>query len=167
MQIFLVRFFGSPLLEPGEYYPRMARASILDATEPLGRNPDNSQATRRTRAIAAGQLHSLSTQLEQICRVVDPEDKNLETFGHEIRNVLLLACTEVEAQCKGILKDNGVSKERMTTVDFVSLATPMKLREYEIDFPYYPWIRPIKPFELWCFTGAPRESLNGTRRTMT
>lgn len=47
----------------------------------------------------------------------------------------------------------------MTTNDYVLLATPMKLREYEVDFPYYPWIRPIKPFERWGLSGAPTREL--------
>lgn len=151
--------FDSLSLAPGEYYSRMARASSEDVTGPLGRNPDISDSVLRTRVIGTGQLHSLNTQLEQICRVVHPEGTNLNTFGHEIRNLLLVACTEVEGQCKGILNENGITKERMTTNDYVVLASPMKLRDYEVAFPYYPWVRPIKPFEQWGLTGTPTREL--------
>jgi hypothetical protein len=33
--------------------------------------------------------------------------------------------------------------------DYVKLAAPMKLGEYAISPPYYPWLDPIRPFENW------------------
>jgi hypothetical protein len=131
-------------LEPGQYYPRMARP-VLNLS--LGRNPDDSDSAKHRRASATGQLHALIQQLEHICRVVQPVELNFQTFGHEIRNILILACTEVEAQWKGILKANGVAGDR--TKDYVKLASPLKLSEYAVELPYYPWMPAIRPFERW------------------
>lgn len=131
-------------LEPGQYYPRMARP-VLNLS--LGRNPDDSGSAKHRRASATGQLHALIQQLEHICRVVHPVELNFQVFGHEIRNVLILACMEVEAQWKGILKANGVTGDR--TKDYVKLAAPLRLSEYAVALPYYPWITDIRPFENW------------------
>ncbi len=133
-------------LRPGEYHPRVARRIFGDA-DGLWRNPDNSQETKNARATAAGQLHALIEQLEHICRVVHPKAPNFTTYGHEIRNVLILACTEVEAQWKAILKaSNGKRDNRK---DYVKLARPMRLSEYVVALPYYPWMSTIRPFEKW------------------
>jgi hypothetical protein len=115
------RFHGSIfdqlLLEPGEYHPCMARPSSSAPNETLGTNPDRSERALHARARSTGQLHALVEQLEQICRVVQPEKRNLDAYGHEIRNVLILACTEVEALWKGVLSANGAKGE--STKDYV------------------------------------------------
>jgi hypothetical protein len=131
-------------LNPGEYYPGMARPV---AGESPGRNQDRSDTALHLRASTTGQMHALIQQLEQISRVVQPIDSNFQAFGHEIRNVLILACTEVEAQWKAILKTHGVDADN--TKDYVKLASPMKLSEYTVEFPYYPWISAIRPFGNW------------------
>lgn len=131
-------------LGPGEYYPGMARPV---AGESPGRNQDRSDSAVHMRTSTTGQLHALIQQLEQICRVVQPDESNFQAFGHEIRNLLILACTEVETQWKSILKSNDVAAEN--TKDYVKLASPMKLSEYSVEFPYYPWIPAIRPFDNW------------------
>jgi hypothetical protein len=130
-------------LEPGEYYPGMARPTLGGTWG----NPDQSANAMYRRASATGQLHALIQQLEHICRVVQPEDTNLRAYGHEIRNVLILACTEVEAQWKAILKAHKTPAE--STKDYAKLSSPMKLSEYSVEFPYYPWMPAIHPFENW------------------
>ena len=89
--------FDALELEPGEYYPGMARPIIGGSP---GRNPDQSGDAMGRRASASGQLHALTQQLEKICRVVHPKETNFQAYGHEIRNVLILACTELESQWK-------------------------------------------------------------------
>ncbi len=155
---FPVSTFHPLSLIPGDYYPSMARPIRLGHDPSPGHNPDNSEKARNARATSTGQLHALIQQLEQICRVVHPKGSNLKTFGHEIRNVLLLACTEVELQWRTVLKANGVRGE--TTKDYVKLATPMKLAEYCVAFPYYPWLPDIRPFDHWhSCTSTPTQDL--------
>lgn len=135
--------------EPGQYYPCMARPTTETLKDSPGRYPIKSDEILHERARSTGQLHALIGQLEDICRVVQPEKANLNAYGHEIRNVLLLACTEVEAHCKKILSENGKEKKYQTTEDYVALAGPMRLSEYVVSFSYYPWLEPVKPFEHW------------------
>jgi hypothetical protein len=144
--------FSKLHLTPGEYYPRMARPDSLNPAQPLGKNPDVSDEFRYTRAKSTGQLHALIGQLEQICRVVHPEGANLNAYGHEIRSILILACTEAEMHWKSVLEANGANGE--TTKDYVKLAGPMKLADYKVDFNYYPWLEPLKPFEKWGTTSS-------------
>jgi hypothetical protein len=133
-------------LGPGQYFPYMARPSSSNDRGP-GANPDKSQKVADARASTTGQLHALNQQLEQICRVIQPKGRNLRSYGHEIRNVLILASTEVEALWKSTLKANGI--EGRNTRDYVKLLNAMKLDQYAVSFSYYPWLPTIKPFGEW------------------
>jgi hypothetical protein len=104
------------------------------------------------------QLSTLVRQLERVCETVHPEEPNLEAYGYDIRNLLTLACTEVESHWCAVLKANGVSKDRLSTRDYVALKDAMKLNEYEVSFPDYPWIKPVAPFRSWD-GGRPTETL--------
>jgi hypothetical protein len=148
-----------PLVE-GEYYPRMARSWKGDQKGSPGWNPVESEKTKiheRTAELAnnEAQLHYLKEHLERICQVVYPCEANHRAFGHEIRNVLILACTEVEGQWKGVLKANGIhrDKDRFATTDYAKLLVPMRLDQYSVRFPYYPKVYPSKQNAIWPFRG--------------
>ena len=87
--------FSELSLLPGEYFPRMARPNSTRPECSPGYNPDSSEAARNARTTSTGQLHALIGELEQICRVVHPTEANFSAFGHEIRNFIIIACTEV------------------------------------------------------------------------
>jgi len=144
-------------LAPGEYYPNMARPSSKIYYDTLGDNPDKSKSVMEARAQNSGQLHALINQLQEICQVVHPLGNNLKTFGHEIRNVLILASTEVEAHWKSVLKAHGV--EGRNTTDYVKLAPALKLPDFAVDFPWYPWMDAIKPFKNWIHSVSPTQNL--------
>jgi len=144
-------------LEEGVYYQRIARPYSNDHTDSPGWNPEDEEKSNqyektKTLAESAGQLHHLKEHLEEICRVIYPcGENNLRAYGHEIRNVLIVACTEVEAQWQGILKANGYKFEKdfASTHDYVELLVPLRLNRYSVRFPYFPAIEPIAPFEGW------------------
>lgn len=155
------RFPGSQFhklsLAPGEYFPRMARPFSARDNRSLGCNPDDSREARIIRTSSSGQLHVLIHELEQICMVVHPIKENFTAYGHEIRNIILIASTEVETQWKNILKANGIRGKN--TNAYVKLSSPMKLAEYRASLTYYPWLDPIAPFENW-LNGTPTKSLD-------
>lgn len=122
----------------------MARPSDQHPTEAPGWNPG---AAAEQDFIA--KLTALTRQLDRICQTVHPTKKTFDTFGHDIRNLLILACTEVESHWRGVMVANGVEKDRFNRTDYVKLREAMRLDEYAIDFPSYPWLPPLKPFEGW------------------
>jgi hypothetical protein len=150
--------FHKCTLRPGEYYPRMARPNAEHPAETTGRNP-GAQSEANFMAIARGQLTALTRQLDRICQTVPPTEQTFSTFGHDIRNLLILACTEVESRWRGILIANEVKTKHFTTKNYVALREAMKLDEYAVDFPNYPWLIPLKPFEGWGRTGKPTRDL--------
>lgn len=133
-------------LGPGEYYPRMARPSQYKPTERADYHPET-QALRREYVNQMGQIASLIQKLGEICRYVHAEGPTLQSYGHEIRNLLILASTEVENQWRSIFEANG-AKAR-TRRDYVKLQTAMKLAEYAIVCNHYPWLQPLRPFAGW------------------
>jgi hypothetical protein len=139
-------------LEPGEFYPRMARPNGLGMPGP-GRNPNPSNDFLHSLARSKGQLRAFVEGIDRICRIVHPVADNLECYGHEIRNVLILTCTEVEAHWKNIMKDNQYRKDgrydNLTTKDYFRLSGAMKLNEYLVNLSQYPWLEPISPFASW------------------
>jgi hypothetical protein len=147
-------------LAPGEYYPCMARPSDAHPTESPGHNPGNDQMKGEI-AVAESQLIALTRQLEGICQTVHPIGNNLKAFGYDVRNLLIPACTEAEAHWRNVLEKHCIkpNKRYFTTTDYVKLAEPMKLNEYAVAFPYYPWLNAVKPYEKWRITGKPTQDI--------
>lgn len=145
-------------LAPGDYYPRISRPIALMKQPKLYLpNLDDERVFWRE---AQNQLTALVRQLQAICRVVDPVPMNMSVYGHEIRNLLILAATEVEMHWRGVLIANGrCQHDRFSTNDYVKLAEPLGLRRYKIHFHLYPELEPIIPFETWTATD-PTKTLN-------
>jgi len=144
-------------LHPGQYHPRMARPSDQHSTQSPGDCP-GALEDRNTIAMGLGQLNVLTKQLSEICQTIHPDRATLETYGHAIRNLLILACTEVEAHWRGILVANGVGMKRFQTNDYVKLMEAMRLDEYAVRYPHYPWLISRRPFAGWN-SEAPTQSL--------
>jgi hypothetical protein len=159
-----------PPLSEGEYYPRMARPWKGDAgADSPGWNPEDRERAKQHAKSAElsnseAQLHYLKEHLERICQVTYPCEENYSAFGHEIRNVLILACTEVEGQWKSILVANGKNKSRRyNTHTYVKLLPAMRLDQYSVKFPYYPKLKEICPFKEWAdYDPADPKSLGPT-----
>lgn len=145
---------GSPFipleLAPGHYYPRIARPGALTDEPGLWNHNDDPNFM----ASAASQAAVLTADLARICRVIQPSPDTLATYGHDIRNLLVLAATEVEMHCRGILMANGAKKRAFTMADYVGLSPLLGLPEYSVRFPAYPWLGAIRPFAAWDRPGA-------------
>lgn len=133
--------------DAGLYHPRMARPvhgygtgwSFLPGDEDYRRYLRNGQT----------QLEALVGDIEAIARVVEPTGATLCVHGHAIRNLLILAATEVEMHFRSVLTANGVDASRSQTGDFIKLASPMRLRDYSVRFLKYPDIPLLTPFVGW------------------
>lgn len=140
------------------YYPRMARPELAQPDAQRACLPNASDHTNELASLR-GQLVTLMRMLEEICQTVHPGPKTFETYGHAIRNLIILASTEAETHWRAILTANGVTKPRYITNDYVKIAIPMRLGEYAISLPYYPWLAPLRPFAGWGAGSAPTQDL--------
>lgn len=145
-------------LDLGEYYPRIAKPTDQHPRDIPGFNPATDQ-NREFIAMARGQLLALTRQLDRICQTIHPSTDTFDSYGHDIRNLIILACTEVEMHWRGILVANGVPNGRLNTSNYVALQAAMYLGEYAVSFPSFPWLSPIRPFERWGTTGQPTQEL--------
>ncbi|MGH1556984.1 hypothetical protein ACRAWD_02635 [Caulobacter segnis] len=89
---------------------------------------------------------------------MQPTTANLGAYGHEIRNLLILAAMEVETHWRGVLVANGFTRDRPWTSDYVKLLVPMRLDQYAVGFRHYPWMDPVRPFGGWS-ADQPTQSL--------
>jgi hypothetical protein len=150
--------FHKAVLQAGEFHPRMARPIDQHPNEAPGWSP-GARTEANAIAIARSQLTVLTRQLDRICQTVQSTPDTFIAFGHDIRNLLILACTEVESHWRGVLVANGVKGDRFTTREYVALKEAMRLDEYDVAFPNYPWLAPVKPFAGWGGTGSPTREL--------
>jgi hypothetical protein len=110
----------------------------------------------------AGSLQSASSLFDgmrRVFRVVEPSGSNLTAFGHEVRQLLLLACMEVESACRAVLRANGYAptgkqgKPRpihsWNVNDYVRLVRPLHLDEWHVALVGYPDLNHSRPFEGW------------------
>ena len=112
--------------KPGEYHPRM--------WQPTG-SPSAYEAFQHEWHSAVLGGRNLFEGMKNVFRHVEPSRKNWKTFGHEIRQLLVLACIEVEAQCKAVLRANGYTKATggyWNMKDYFKLARPMRLSGWEV-----------------------------------
>jgi len=128
------------------FYPRIGRP-CMGSDDHL--SSPSLQLDRPLVASSRSQLIALKRKLEEICLTVQPEPANLAVFGNEIRNLLILSCTEVEAMWRGVLGANGSTVKQPTTQHYWQLLKVLRLDEYAVEFPDYPWLAPVRPFAGW------------------
>ncbi len=135
-------------LAPGQYHRRIARpVAMSDDERPV--LPDLA-AEQRYLIGAQEQLSSLISDLRAICRVVQPAPACAAAYGHEIRNLLILAATESEMHWRGILRANGVTEAKAkSTSHYVALTGPLNLASFAVRFHAYPEIGRLEPFAGW------------------
>lgn len=105
-------------------------------------------------------LFLLLQKLIDIFSYIEPTNCNLHCYGHRIRELIILASTEFENQCRHILRANNITpvgKDYMSK-DFVKLNIPAHLMDYEIKFKPYADLKSFRPFDDWNI-GQPTKSL--------
>lgn len=152
----------------GDFHPRIWRPGNCPTWMLAGGEYKESvsiggETTLRRSAVAA---EVLVNQLSGLFRTVEPIPENSHVYGHEIRNVLLLACMEVESALTGVLRANSYVKhdnrgnpiDRWNTTDYVKLLGPLRLRSFAVSMVHYPEYPTIFPFASWD-AGSPTKSL--------
>jgi hypothetical protein len=112
-------------LMSGEFHPRIWRGIESPSPDDAGYGAEWIASVRVARLLYA-RLHDVFASIEPV-RTHDP------VYGLAQRELLLLACTEVESSWKAILTANGASSlhgaGRWTTKDYVRLIAPLRLTE--------------------------------------
>lgn len=90
----------------------------------------------------------LKRDLVRLFEFVEPCSDNLSTYSQRTFELLLRACTEVETNCKHILRSNGHSASRESIIRFSDLNGPMKLSEYTVCCPAIDF-KDFAPFEYF------------------
>jgi hypothetical protein len=139
-------------MEPGKHYPRIYR--------PWGEGPLQMPEVNNREWLSSVQaVKNLLWALDNQFRYLEPHPKNKDAFGHELRQLLILACTEVESSCKAVLKANNYSTPgNWATRDYVKLMGPLRLREWDAYLQFHPEYPTIAPFATWN-DASPTQSL--------
>jgi hypothetical protein len=161
-------------LVPGKYHKRIYRPQFILDLQQLLLTPYNEIETikRELRNFkifrpidyevaldGMTQLSVIVEGLKSICRTIYPSTENLSAYGNEIRDLLILTCTEVEAQLVGIYSANSNAIPlRPNTNDYVKLKPILKLNDYSVKFSLYPKLNSYSPFSEW-IESDPTESL--------
>lgn len=96
------------------------------------------------------QLEIILDDLEAVFKVVAPSSNNMNTYGNAIRNIIIMACTEIDMLMKYTLKRNGISLNdyEYDTKQYVKLFEPWKLNEYQLCLSRY-GLGFFSPFLSW------------------
>jgi hypothetical protein len=121
----------------------------------------DNQNLEKNAIVSFNQASILIRQLNRLFEYVYPDTQNLDTFSNEIRNTLILACTEFESQIKGVLVENSISANSryFNTSDYVKLKDVLHLDAFEISINNFPELKDLNPFKGWDATN-PTGSLN-------
>lgn len=94
-------------------------------------------------------LRVLLDKLDEILTFIEPSRTGLAAYGHKSRELLILACTEVENGLTQYLRLAGLAPkgQGFTTNDYVRLLEPLYLAEFEIEFK--PLALLMRPFASW------------------
>ena len=97
------------------------------------------------------QLEIILDDMAEVFKVVAPHYQQRSVYGHAIRNIIILACTELDARMQDILANNGVNPNRkyFEMKDYFKLKDPLKLDEYELSFYRYGDLGTFSPFSTW------------------
>ena len=122
----------------GHYYPRIARENI-------DFNYISNEFQQDIRA-----YRNIQNALDELFNYIEPSVINFSSFGHKIRELLILACTEVEYLLLKVLTDNGYpDKKFYKTQDYVKCKEILKLDSFEVQLNQYPNLGVFKPFVSW------------------
>jgi hypothetical protein len=135
---------------PGTVYKRIYRPPIYGS---FARAVDEG---KRSQSFVA--LRILLDKLALVFQTIEPTSVNQTAYGHLVRELLLLACMEVEASWCAVLRESAYPVTRLKTQDYVKLLAPMRLDGYCLSLRFHADFPEFSPFDGWSSL-APTQSL--------
>jgi hypothetical protein len=139
---------ATSLHEVGQSVASVWRPGIFrfdDIREGLG-------TTDSDRHEALQSVRLLLERLDELFLYIEPSPASLSTYSHKTRELLILACTEVEnawARYMREAKAAPVNGKGYTTNDYVKLLGPLYLGEFQLTLKAFPAIASSRPFHGW------------------
>jgi hypothetical protein len=157
-----IRVFGAEDIKPtihpvGSTVSGVWRPGIYFNNEAL-QGLGNSQWDLRSSEQA---LRLLVERLDELLLYIEPDAHGLSAYSHKTRELLLLACTELENSWKYYMSlacASPIGGGDFTTKDYVKLLKPLFLSEFEITMRPYSGVPTMKPFDGWD-SNSPTKSL--------
>jgi hypothetical protein len=114
---------------------------------------DSDYAPDRVTLIRA--YNTIERDLVRLFEYVEPADANLSTYSHRIYELFLRACTEFEANCKGILSANAYAKSgNWNIADYYRINSSSRLSDYDLRIAFWhDGDKVLRPFSDWA-TGS-------------
>lgn len=106
-------------------------------------------------------LRVLVQQLDNLLLYIEPSPDGLNCYSHKTRELLILACTEVENQWRAILEKAGCTPQNsraFTTQDYSRIIGKVFLEEFTVKLRNMTFSDTLKPFEGWSVS-SPTQSL--------
>lgn len=133
--------------EPGNVVSNVWRPGLFaedDVRQAFGITASQRRAAEQT-------LYLLLDALQKLFLVVEPESQGLGAYGPRMRELLILASTEVEDNWSYFLRAAGrpADARGWSTNDYVALRDPLYLREYELTLQPYANVPAVRPFDQW------------------
>ncbi|QEL56743.1 hypothetical protein [Chromobacterium paludis] len=145
-------------LSCGRYFRRVWRGIFRPMNPNLNYNPIHSHRIYQsayTNSLVASE--SLFLSLREIFKNIEPSTNNLNTYSHKIRELLILACTEIEASWKAVLIENSSKKEsRYKTNHYFKTKDLLKLDKWSVHLKDYEHLGVLTPFKDWNETNPTR-----------
>lgn len=126
---------------PGEFLPRIWRGLEHPPSAAVGLH-DAEVSTRRV-------VGDLCSRLQNVFWHAEPDPVCRDVFSHELRSLLILACTEVESSWKAVLEAHKYPGSNWSTKDYIRLKEPMRLTEWTLVLEQHPKWGRITPFATW------------------
>jgi len=92
-------------------------------------------------------------RMNTLFAAVEPSPSQRDTFGFLQREIIVLACTEVESAWRSVLSAHTTpidpGSKRWSTKDYVRLLKPMRLDEWTVSLSVHRDFGPLSPFKGW------------------
>ncbi|MCX2472785.1 hypothetical protein OQZ33_00435 [Pedobacter sp. MC2016-05] len=109
------------------------------------------EVTEADRRLSEQALRVLLEKLDDLFLYIEPDVVSLNTYSHKIRELLILACTEIENFWVHYMMLSGIAPigRNYSTQDYVKLKEKLFLNEFQFTLRSYATLAPITPFVSW------------------
>lgn len=167
------------IIQPGTFFPRIYRpilstscfgyANPLTAREEITQKIHKEERKENFLEVLSidkndyisklRQLNFLFEELENVFKVVEPTSTNIKIiYGYKIRDIILLACTQIDSMWNNIFISNDFNPKLPNTNDYYQFQSILKLNEYSLYLSKYKGLGVFSPFSKWA-KNRPTQSL--------